>query len=100
MPDLDARIAALDAKIDSLRFKRLRLKKKHEEMRAKHHSTAELESRLRGLTLQQLRAELARERRRFTQASLKERVGKAASGARVRAGIIADKIEQKQSEHA
>lgn len=97
MPTPEERIAALDAKIDALRMKRLRLKKKGDELRAKHHSTAELETRLRGLTLQQLRAELSMERRRFTRASLKERVGKAATGARARAAVISKKIEQRQN---
>jgi hypothetical protein len=96
----EERIAALDAKIDALREKRRRLKKKAEERRAKHQSTAEQEMRLRGLTLQQLRAELSMERRRFTRTKLRQRVGRAADRSRERAAVIAVAIEQRQTEHA
>jgi hypothetical protein len=96
----EERIAALDAKIEALRMKRHRLKKKAAERRAKHQSTAEQEMRLKGLTLQQLRAELSMERRRFTRSKVKERVGKAASASRTRAVVIAEAIEQRQQEHA
>lgn len=101
MKSFEAKIAALDAKIDAIRAKRLRLQKKMEEHRARHQSTADLEVRLRGATLQQLRAELTVERRRFKRYGKRERVGSAAVKSRQRAQVIAKKIEERQTnEHA
>lgn len=97
MKSFEAKIAALNAKIGALRDKRLRLQKKMEEHRARHQSTADLEVRLRAMTLQQLRAELTVERRRFKKYGKCERDGKVAAKSRARAQMIAGKIEERQS---
>lgn len=95
---IEARIAALDAKIDALRAERVRLKKKAEERRAKHQSTAELEHNLRGLTMQQLRAELSVTRRRYFRHGYSKRTSPTAVKCRERAEVIASTIEQRQQE--
>lgn len=96
----EERIKALDAKIDALRAKRYRLKKRAADRRAKHQSVGNLETELKGLTMQQLRAELGLERRRFTRAKLQRRQGRGARNARARAEVIAGEIGQRQMEHA
>lgn len=64
---LETRIAAIDARIDSLRDARQHLKAQRARKRDKHQSTAGDDAKMQSMTLAQLRAELGAARMRYRQ---------------------------------
>lgn len=65
MSNVEARLAALDARIDALRTARQQLKARRPRKVSRHESTAADDAKMQVMTTAQLRLELTAERRRY-----------------------------------